>query len=268
MLHNATPPSPRSDKPDQGDLEILLLFQQLRATGDPVLHARICATYAPLVEHIARMYQSSGEPLEDLVQVGYVGLLLAVNRFDPNRGVKFQTYASRIITGEIRHYLRDQVGLVRRPRWLGRLTRELDRTVERLQREKGKLPTLEEIAQAMNITPEGVREILQARAARSPLSLDSLPDQRIRKIRHLRYESFQLPVEDRITLLQAMERLTEMQRKVLYLLFYQDLTKTEVAQKLRISQRHVSRVMHRALQRMAQLLQNTPRPTPQGGAYR
>ncbi len=236
------------------------LFREYRATGNPVLHARICAAYAPLVERIARMYRSSGEPLEDLVQVGYVGLLLAVNRFDPDRGVKFQTYASHLIAGEIRHYLRDQVGVVRRPRWLGKLSRELDRTVERLQREKGKLPTVEEIAQAMNIAPEGVREIFHARAAQSPLSLDGAREERIRRIRHLRYESFQLPVEDRITVQQAMERLTELQRKVLYLLFYQDLTETEAARRLRISQRHVSRVMHKALRQMAQLLRGAVRP--------
>lgn len=242
------------------DAEAVALFREYRATGNPVLHARICATYAPLVERIARMYRSSGEPLEDLVQVGYVGLLLAVNRFDPDRGVKFQTYASHLIAGEIRHYLRDQVGVVRRPRWLARLSRELDRTVERLQRENGALPTVEGIAQAMNIMPEGVREIFQARAAASPLSLDGPGEERIRRIRHLRYESFQLPVEDRITVLQAMERLTELQRKVLYLLFYQDLTETEAARRLRISQRHVSRVMHKALRQMAQLLRGAVRP--------
>lgn len=242
------------------DAEGVALFREYRATRNPVLHARICATYAPLVERIARMYRSSGEPLEDLVQVGYVGLLLAVNRFDPDRGVKFQTYASHLIAGEIRHYLRDQVGVMRRPRWLGKLSRELDRTVERLQRENEALPTVEEIAQAMNIAPEGVREIFQARAAASPLSLDGACEERIRRIRHLRYESFQLPVEDRITVLQAMERLTELQRKVLYLLFYQDLTETEAARRLRISQRQVSRVMHKALRQMAQLLRGAVRP--------
>lgn len=238
----------------------MALFRAYRATGNPVLHARICAAYAPLVERIARMYRSSGEPLEDLVQVGYVGLLRAVSRFDPDRGVKFQTYASHLIAGEIRHYLRDQVGLVRRPRWLSRLSRELERTVERLQQEKGELPTVEEIAQVMNVTPEGVQEILHARAATAPLSLDGGGEDRVRRIRHLRYESFQLPVEDRIAVLQAMERLTELQRKVLYLLFYQDLTETEAARRLRISQKHVSRVMHKALRQMAQLLRGAVRP--------
>ncbi len=239
--------------------EAVALFREYRATGDPVLHARICAAYAPLVERIARLYRSSGEPLEDLVQVGYVGLLRAVNRFDPDRGVKFQTYASHLIAGEIRHYLRDQVGVVRRPRWLSRLSRELEDTVERLRREKGALPTVEEIARAMNIAPEGVREILHARAATTPLSLDGEWEDRVRRIRHLRYESFHLPVEDRIAVLQAMEKLSELQRKVLYLLFYQDLTETEAARRLRISQKHVSRVMHKALRQMAQLLRGAVR---------
>ncbi len=242
------------------DEEGLELFRAYRATGDPVLHARICAAYAPLVERIARMYRASGEPLEDLVQVGYVGLLLAVNRFDPDRGVKFQTYASHLVAGEIRHYLRDQVGVVRRPRWLSRLSRELERTVERLQQETGTLPGVEDIARAMNITPEGVQEILRARAASTPLSLDGPEEERVRRIRHLRYETFQLPVEDRIAVLQAVERLSELQRKVIYLLFYQDLTETEAARRLRISQRHVSRVMHKALRQMATLLKGAARP--------
>jgi len=229
------------------------LFRQYRATGDPVLHARICAAYAPLVHRIARAYRSSGEPLEDLLQAGYVGLLLAVSRFDPDRGVKFQTYASHLIVGEIRHYLRDQAAVIRRPRWLGKLSRQLETTVERLQRAAGRLPTVEEIAQAMNMAPEGVRVILQARAAANPLSLDGTQEG-VRHIRHLRYDSFQLPVEDRIAVQQAMERLTEFQRKVLYLLFYQDLTETEAARRLRISQKHVSRVMHKALRQMAQVL--------------
>ncbi|GBD30980.1 RNA polymerase sigma-F factor [bacterium HR32] len=183
-----------------------------------------------------------------------------MNRFDPDRGVKFQTYASHLVAGEIRHYLRDQVGVVRRPRWLSRLSRELERTVERLQQETGTLPGVEDIARAMNITPEGVQEILRARAASTPLSLDGPEEERVRRIRHLRYETFQLPVEDRIAVLQAVERLSELQRKVIYLLFYQDLTETEAARRLRISQRHVSRVMHKALRQMATLLKGAARP--------
>lgn len=244
----------RLSKDLPSDDEAQALFRQYRATADPVVHAGICAAYAPLVERIARAYRGSGEPLEDLVQVGYVGLLLAVNRFDPERGVKFHTYASHVIVGEIRHYLRDHVGVVRRPRWLSKLSRELERAVERLQHRMGRWPTVEEIAQEMNITPDGVREILRARAASSPLSLKGAQEEHVRRIRHLRYQTLQLPVEDRIAVQQAMERLSELQRKVLYLLFYRDLTETEAARRLRVSQKHVSRVMHKALRQMAQLL--------------
>jgi RNA polymerase sigma-B factor len=236
------------------DEETRAQLQAYRASGDPTLYTAICAAYAPLVERIARR-QSSAEPLADLIQVGQIGLIHAVNRFDPSRGVKFRTYASHLIAGEIRHYLRDQAGLVRRPRWLSKLNRQLEETVETLRARNGRLPTLEEIGRAMNIEPAGVREIVRARAAAAPVSLDHPGEGNgARAIRHLRYETFQLPIEDRIVVMEAIEKLTDMQRKVIYALFYLDLTETEAARRLRTSQKHVSRVMHKALAQLGRLL--------------
>jgi RNA polymerase sigma-B factor len=237
------------------DEETVTLLQAYRASGDPTLHAALCGAYAPLVQRIARRHGQTSEPLADLIQVGQIGLIHAIQRFDPGRGVQFRTYASHLIAGEIRHYLRDHVGLVRRPRWLANLCRRLEETVEALRSREGRLPTLDEIARAMNIEPEGVREILRARAATATVSLDSpAGDAATKAIRHLRYETFQLPVEDRIVLMEAIERLTELQRKVIYALFYLDLTETEAARRLRISQKHVSRVMHTALAQLGRLL--------------
>lgn len=239
--------------------ETVAQLQAYRASGDPTLHAALCAAHAPLVDRIARRYNGGPEPLADLVQVGQIGLIHAINRFDPGRGTKFRTYASHLIAGEIRHYLRDQVGLIRRPRWLAGLNRQLDETFETLRAREGRVPTLEEVARVMNIEPHGVREILRARAATTPLSLDGPEDRRAaRTIRHLRYETLQLPVEDRIVVMEAIERLTELQRKVIFALFYLDLTETEAARRLRISQKHVSRVMHKALAQLGRLLGGRP----------
>jgi RNA polymerase sigma-B factor len=237
------------------DEETRAQLRAYRAFADPTLYAAICASYAPLVERIARRLGGGPEPLADLIQVGQIGLIHAVNRFDASRGVKFRTYASHLIAGEIRHYVRDQVGLVRRPRWLSKLNRQLEETVETLRARNGRPPTLEEIGRAMNIEPDGVCEIVRARAATAPVSLDH-PGERngARAIRHLRYETFRLPIEDRIVVMEAIEKLTEMQRKVIYALFYLDLTETEAARRLRISQKHVSRVMHRALAQLGRLL--------------
>jgi RNA polymerase sigma-B factor len=247
------------DRRLSSDEETADQLRAYRASGDPALHAALCAAHAPLVDRIARRYNGGPEPLADLVQVGQIGLIHAINRFDPGRGAKFRTYASHLIAGEIRHYLRDQVGLVRRPRWLSRLNRQLDETFETLRIRQGRVPTLEEVARVMNIEPQGIREILRARAATTPLSLDAPEDRRTaRAIRHLRYETFQLPVEDRIVLMEAIERLTDLQRKVIFALFYLDLTETEAAHRLRISQKHVSRVMHKALAQLGRLLRGQP----------
>ncbi|MDR5684089.1 MAG: sigma-70 family RNA polymerase sigma factor [Armatimonadota bacterium] len=248
----------RSNDDLPSDEQTVAQLQAYRASGDPALYQAICAAYAPLVERIARRQGGGSEPLADLIQVGQIGLLHALNRFDPARGVKFRTYASHLITGEIRHYLRDHTGLVRRPRWLAKLSHELERTVEALRARNGRLPTLEEIAQAMNIQPDGVREILRARETTTHVSLDGGEGKAGRAIRHLRYETFQLPVEDRIVLTEAIEKLTELQRKVIYALFYLDLTETEAARRLRISQKHVSRVMHKALAQLGRLLGGEP----------
>jgi len=165
------------------------------------------------------------------------------------------------VAGEIRHYLRDHANLIRPPRWLGRVMGQLDQVVHDFWTAHGRSPTVEEIARAMNVRPEGVRSILQARAIHRPLSLEA-PALR-RALRHQYYETFRLPIEDRITLLEALERLQEIERKVIYAVFYLDLTETEVGRRLRLSQRQVSRVLTRALQRIAQVLRESASRIPE-----
>jgi RNA polymerase sigma-B factor len=238
----------------EADLERLEAFRRFRRTSDPQLRQELVCHYLPLAKKIARRYVRAGVPLDDLVQIGTIGLMNAVGSFDPGRGVRFEAYAYHHIAGEIRHYLRDAVEQVRAPRWVRKLYGELTDAVAGLRQSLGRTPTLAEIAAQMNLTENGVLEILRAHNRSRVHSISDLVErQEVRRdvIAHQRYVSFQLPVEDRIVLLKAVERLADLQRKVVYYLFYQDLTQSEVAKRLGVSQRHVSRVLAAALKRLS-----------------
>jgi RNA polymerase sigma-B factor len=254
------------------DPDVTGLFRDYRVDRTPELHARLTMLFMPLVHRIAGRYQSFGVPIEDLRQIGYLGLLTAIGQFDPDRGVPFDAYARPFITGEIRHHLRSQGTVIRRPRWIYELDYQIRKQVDDLSQRLGRLPTLPEIAEAVNVAEDGILEVLRARGAMQVLSLDDLtndgagdPVQRLRIV-HKHYETLHLPIEDRIRIAEAVERLSELQRKVIYYLFYMDLTQTETAKKLRVSQKHVSRVMYAAMTRLREMLKAdfdvSPSPAP------
>jgi len=198
--------------------------------------------YQPLIKYIARKYIHSGEPIEDLEQIAYLGLINALNLFDESRGVKFETYATWLINGEIRHYIRDKHTVIRIPHW------------EQFRRDYERFPSISEMADYFNITQEGISEILKGRESVQVVSLDS----RARKsqennipildqIKSKEYRSFQLPIEDIIQLKRAINALKKIQKDVIYYLFVMDLTQTKTAEILGITQRQVSRVKQDAL---------------------
>ncbi|HXX40128.1 MAG TPA: sigma-70 family RNA polymerase sigma factor [bacterium] len=235
---------------------VLDVFRQYRRTKDVRLYHRLVCQYLPLVRKIARRYVRQSVSLDDLIQVGAIGLMTAVNTFDPARNVKFETYAYHHVAGEIRHYLRDDADLMRTPRWARKAYGEMKTAAAGLQQELGRSATLPEIAQRMRVSEEELREVLRAYGATRVERIndeggagDAPPQPR------QRYASFQLPIEDRVMLLQAIERLAEVQRKAIYYLFYLDLTQSETAKLMGISQRHVSRLLAAALKRLAPLVQ-------------
>ena len=244
----------------ESDPDVTALFRAYRVDRAPELHARLTTTFMPLVHRIAGRYQSFGVPIEDLRQMGYLGLLTAIGQFDPERGVPFDAYARPFITGEIRHHLRSQGTVIRRPRWIYELDYQIRKQVDELSQRLGRLPTLPEIAEAVNVAEAGFLEVLRARGATQVLSLDEVnaegPGDPVQRgfIVHKHYETMHLPIEDRIRIAQAVERLSDLQRRVVYYLFYMDLTQTETAKKLRVSQKHVSRVMHAAVVRLREML--------------
>jgi RNA polymerase sigma-B factor len=250
-------PAPQAAPGADGGEDILALFHTYRRTQDRALQQSLVLRYLPLVHRIARRYVRPGAPLEDLVQIGSIGLIHAVTTFDPTRGVKFETYAFHHVAGEIRHFLRDGLEAVRAPRWVRKIYADLTAAVDRLQQDLGRTPTVPEIALAMNMTEDGVREVLDAHSqirVRSMTDMTEEHDVRPDLIAHQRYVSLQLPIEDRIVLMEAMERLADLQRQVVYYLFYQDLTQSEVAKRLGVSQRHVSRLLAAALRHLAEPL--------------
>ncbi|MFQ6118039.1 MAG: sigma-70 family RNA polymerase sigma factor [Candidatus Bipolaricaulia bacterium] len=212
-----------------------------------------------LVAQIAREFVHSGEPLEDLVQAGYIGLLNAVHNFDLKRGNKFSTYATHLIKGEIRHYIRDKHGPVKIPQWIQELNSEVNAAEERLFKKYGRFPTIKELAEELNMAEEGVREVLKARKSMSYVSIDRerraddpRPTIDIAKIKSLREEPF--PWEQRVRIMAAVERLTVLQQRIIHGLFYGGKSQKEVGKEIGLSQRQVSRLKGEILQELRGLL--------------
>ena len=210
--------------------------------------------YQPLVKSIAYKFINSGEPLEDLEQLGYIGLINALNLYNQDKGVKFETYATWLISGEIRHYIRDKHQVIKVPSWMLKLNKKIDEFIISYKKENNQFPTISEISDRFNLTEEGIKEILKARYAVQIVSLDqeyrkynadNYP--KLERIKSKTYQSFKLPIEEIITLKTAFIKLKKLQRKVIYYIFEKDLTQTKVARQLGLSQRQVSRIKNSAL---------------------
>lgn len=206
---------------------------------------RIFVAGSALVHHFGGLFSGNCFS-EDIIQAGFEGLMKAVQRFDPNRGVRFATFASHYIMGEMKRHLRQEASFDR-PGWVADLQSHIYRTIEELSQKNGEPPTPDQIAEEVNIRKEGVAQALQA----GWVSFDDLD---MKQVKHLYYESFQLPIEDKIAVRQAMDSLNAMQRRVICLIFYYDLTQQQVADKIGVGQRRVSRLMHSGLESMAEYL--------------
>ena len=219
--------------------------------------------YQPLVKNIAYKFKNSGEPLEDLEQLGYIGLINAINLYNQQRNVKFETYATWLITGEIRHYIRDKHQTIKIPHWITELNRRIDEFIVKHKEETKQIPSLKKIAEKFNLTEEGVKEVLKAREVVHIVSIDQesrdydCADYPIlEKIKNNHYRSFKLPIEDLIAVEVALNKLKILQRKVIEYIFVKDLTQTKVAKKLAISQRQVSRIKNEALKSLKEELED------------
>ena len=213
-----------------------------------------------LVEFLARRFRNRGEPLEDLVQVGTIGLLKAIERFELDREVEFSTYATPTIVGELKRHFRDKGWAVRVPRRLQELHLEITKVVGSIGQELGRSPTIREIAQAASLSEEEVLEGLEIAQAYNFTSLDApietddggattFADQLGTEDEHLEN------LEYRASLAPEMAKLPERERSILYLRFFKGMTQSEIADRLGISQMHVSRLLTRTLMRLRQALE-------------
>ncbi len=240
--------------------EIVQKLETFARTRDPELKREVASAYRGLVIYLARGFAQRGEPLEDLIQQGFVGLLKAIDRFDPERGVKFTTYATPTVTGEIRRYFRDKGWDVQVPRRLKEMHLKVRRAREDLTAANSESPTLKEIAEHIREDVAQVEDAVQVQHAYNSYSLeerignddggtpttlgDLIGDEERGYDRAINHQDIE----------RAMQTLPERQRFILEWRFFGGLTQREVGARLGISQMHVSRLERRALESMKSVL--------------
>jgi len=232
-----------------------ILLRKYHEEGD--LHARekLIEQYMSLVRSLARRYSYRGEQLEDLVQIGAIGLIKAIDRFDLERSVELTTYATPNIIGEIKRHFRDKGWAVRVPRGLQELNVQLSRLMEQLTVQFGRSPTIPELAKASGSTEEEVLEALESGRAYSALSLSAggggEGEDALDPLESIGSEEHQYEVsEDRAVLAPGFRALDDRERMILQLRFFDGLTQSQIAQQIGISQMHVSRLIRRSLEKI------------------
>jgi RNA polymerase sigma-B factor len=232
------------------------------AATDANAREELILLHSPLARYLARRFQGRGEPLEDLTQVAMIGLLKAIDRFDPTREIRFTTYATATIVGELKRHFRDKAWSVRVPRRLQETALRVSRVVGELSQELGRSPTVGEVAARTELSDEEVIEGLDAVQAYSAQSLDAPSDEDgTSSADRLGAEDDALEtMEGWASVAPALRALEARERRILYLRFYQGQTQTQIADSLGISQMHVSRLLARTLRRLREAV------GPMGGA--
>ncbi|MGW2645429.1 RNA polymerase sigma factor SigF [Streptomyces sp. NPDC001393] len=221
------------------------------------LRNQLVRMHLPLVEHLARRFRNRGEPLDDLTQVATIGLIKSVDRFDPERGVEFSTYATPTVVGEIKRHFRDKGWAVRVPRRLQELRLALTTATAELSQLHGRSPTVHELAEKLAISEEEVLEGLESANAYSTLSLDvpDTDDESPAVADTLGAEDEALEgVEYRESLKPLLEDLPPREKRILLLRFFGNMTQSQIAQEVGISQMHVSRLLARTLAQLREKL--------------
>ena len=230
--------------------ELRTKFEEYAKTRDPALREELVTAHVGLAEYLARRFANRGEPLDDLVQVASLGLLKAVDRFDPERGLEFSTYATPTIVGELKRHFRDKGWAVRVPRRVQELHLRLGTLVSTLSQNLGRSPTIGEIAQAASASEEEVLEAIEAGHAYRFTSLDAAPgneDESALSAQLGEDDQALVDSEHRMALSPLIAQFPPRERKILHLRFFEGLTQSEIAERLGISQMHVSRLLARSL---------------------
>jgi RNA polymerase sigma-B factor len=240
------------------------LWRQFADSRDPAIREELVRRNMPFAKRLALRYRGASESFDDLLQVANLGLLNAVDRFDPERGIPFTAFASPTILGELKRHFRDRVWTVRVPRGLHDRMAEVDKAIGELTKELQRSPSVGEIAERLELDQTDVLEAMEANHNRRPLSLDrpaggddgdeASPAEWIGE----EDEAFEL-VEGRIALDAALPHLDERERLVLRLRFVEDMTQSQIAEQIGHSQMHVSRILRRALARIREQIREQQR---------
>jgi RNA polymerase sigma-B factor len=248
-----------------------VLLRRYHEEGDLAAREQLIEQYMSLVRSLARRYAYRGEQLEDLVQIGAIGLIKAIDRFDVDRGVELTTYATPNIIGEIKRHFRDRGWSVRVPRGLQELNIQLSRLLEELTVQLSRSPTIAELAKAAEVTDEEVLEALESGRAYSSLSLSvgaSQDDEgELDPLESLGTEEPRYALtEDLAVLAPGFRVLDERERQILHLRFFEGLTQSQIAQQVGISQMHVSRLIRRSLEKIRAEIAVEPDETDRSAA--
>lgn len=242
--------------------ELTEQFLAYAQTRDGSLRDQLVGAHLGLAEYLARRFANRGEPLDDLVQVASLGLIKAVDRFDPTRGVAFSTYATHTIVGELKRHFRDKGWAVRAPRRMQELYLSLGKVVATLGQELGRSPTIAELAAEVQVSEEEVLEALEAGQAYRSTSLDAPAGTEEGETLGARLGGEDASLEDaesRATLSPLLGQLGQRERLILHLRFFEGLTQSEIATRLGISQMHVSRLLARSVSQLRNAAE-TPAP--------
>jgi RNA polymerase sigma-B factor len=232
-----------------------VLLRRYHLEGDLQARDELIERYMSLVRSLARRYSHRGEQLDDLVQIGAIGLIKAIDRFDLDRGVELTTYATPNIIGEIKRHFRDKGWSVRVPRGLQELNVQISKLVEQLTVQLSRSPTIAELAEAAGVEEESVLEALESGRAYSAVSLspgaNSDEEGELDPLESLGDVEHEYEIsEDRAVLAPGFKVLDQRERKIVHLRFFSGLTQSQIADEIGISQMHVSRLIRRSLEKI------------------
>jgi RNA polymerase sigma-B factor len=235
-------------------------FRELQVTGDRAIRDELIEAHLRLAEHLARRFNNRGVPLEDLVQVASLGLVKAVERFEPERGLEFSTFATPTIVGELKRHFRDKGWAVRVPRRIQELHVEINGLVGTLTQRLGRSPTIEELARASGTSEEEVLEAMEAAQAYRSASIDAPSggdDSGLGLAGQLGDDDTNLfAAENKMLVASLVETLPKREQLIMRLRFYDGMTQTQIAERLGISQMHVSRLLARSLVQLRHSLEH------------
>lgn len=237
------------------------LFRRYKEEGDEEARNQLVMNHLNLVRYLASKFKNRGEPLDDLVQVGTIGLIKAIDRFEPSRGLEFTTYATPTIMGEIKRHFRDKGWSVRVPRRLQELSAKVNQVTEELTNELQRTPSVAEIAERAGAGVEDVLEAMESSSAYSSVPLEGGADgedDTPSVIDHYATEDAALTSsDDRMLLEDAIRDFSSRERGIIRMRFEEGLTQAEIAKKLGISQVQVSRLLRRTLARLHEKIDPT-----------